>query len=395
MHEPASTDAPGVPYALDASGQVVEPGDANPGQPYTCLACHEPVSPVRAHTRLIHGQQRPWRAHFSHRPGSDCRASGESILHLAYKRLLRWAIERHRGLDIGLICPDCEQASTFDYQLAPGDTVATEVWTGPYRADVAVLGMNGLPDFAVEVLHTHQVPEPKAQALPLPWVEVRAMADRLFDFTQRPHAQAVNTNLFTYLPCECGNDAASYPLAQVRKAARIEQARQDHLAELAQQQDARQSISQARDQALRHEARQRTMQREQERVQHQALQAWPREERQQTRRYIESFLDTNVPEVHTRLLVFTCVLGPCPGCRMTTVFFDPGGMNMMPTWTPLAWQASAFHPLECVCPSCGWHRATPPDGERITFHQRTEATKSTPAAAHANAPVRFWWHDNE
>lgn len=383
----------GVAYALDASGQVVEPETATADQRYVCLACEEVVSLVRAHQRLVGDQLRPWRAHFSHRSGSTCTAGGESIQHLASKRWLQQAVTRHRSLTVELSCPDCQRQMPFEYWLLPSDVVANEVPTGAYRADVAVLQADGRVDFVIEIRHTHQVTEPKAIGLDVAWVEIDSRPD--LGMTRAPQLVALNTNLFSYLPCEqCGNDAASYPLALERRAVRLEQERRQRHAELLQRQAERQAAfaRQQQEAQLAHQRAVRLALEQERRAEAEARQRG----QLAAERAIETFLVEHVPDARSRLLVFTCVLGRCPGCDAATVFFDPTGMNWMPTWTPLAWRASPFHPLECACLLCGWHGPQPPPGQRITFHQ--PVSRSGPAAdtkPKAAGPDRFWWQDRD
>jgi len=383
----------GVPYALNASGTVALPETASPQEHYRCLACDELVSPVRAHTRKVgraNGRIRTVtvRAHFSHRRESQCVATGESILHLACKRSVQQSLERHRGLSVLMTCQNCAEPAVFVQGLGLDDRSETEVRIGEYRADVAVVGESRGAEFVVEVRFTHQVSECKALDLDVPWVEVQASAELLNSPHQPLTLLALNTNLFFHQPCECGNDAASYLQARERRKVRLVAEEQQRLAEHRQHQRAR---FEAEAERQRQEGARRRLEWEAQEALARLTRQQREAERQRALQQIEAFLQEHVLDVNRRLLLYTCVLAACPGCGVTTVFFDSSGMNMMPTWSRLAWQKSAHHPWEAVCPACGWHGPAPKSGERITFQGSHEQTTRTSLAPEPS----FWWQNED
>lgn len=163
-----------VPFALDASGEVVTALAAPRGATYTCLECGAPLGVRR-------GESRRW--HFYHLPGFERDCAGESLTHRAAKRLLARALRRElaatgtvtwqrRCAGTGGPCPE---GTLLPVALAvPGWTeVVEEVTHGAFRFDVAVLAGRDVR-FGFEVFHRHAVPEHKAAALDVPWLELVA-----------------------------------------------------------------------------------------------------------------------------------------------------------------------------------------------------------------------------
>lgn len=123
----------------------------------------------------------------------------------------------------------------------------------------------------------------------------------------------------------------------------------------------------------------------------------------EVRAEINAFLAREVPDIYARLLTYTVVLATCPGCGVRTVFFDPRGMNMVPTWSALVERRSEVHPWECRCSACGWHAVRPPDGETLTLHGngfwRSQTMQEFKVALPPSRRVetsseRFWWQDD-
>ncbi len=392
----------GVSFALDAQGQVTDPAKASATQPYTCLWCHDRVHPVRAYRRRT-GQT--WRAHFSHAPHSTCAATGEGILHRAAKHLLRQRLLQHRAFGLHLLCLDCGREEVLDYQLRPGWQVNLEVPLGIFRGDVVIQDPEGRPAFAFEIRVTHEVGEEKARGLNCRWAEVDADVPALLKGEGGAlELSAVNTNLFWFHPCTCGNNAPTNLLALERKAAREAEARRVQAERV--ERERRRYMEELNRQAARaeEERRARAKQREEE-----ARHAEQERHKQQGSRdqFIKTFLRTQVPEVFDRLMVFSCVVADCPGCQKLQVFFDPGGVNMMPTWAPhLARRPSGIHPWQPVCPACDWSGPVPA-GERRMYHGhawRASATTPTPTSLRSALPHRaasraeaqdFWWNREE
>lgn len=196
----------GVPYALDASGRVAPPVDARRDAVYRCLACGGAVRPVRAHTRaLAGGRQVPVVAHFAHREPGTCGATGESVEHRACKRVLLDRLRTARAFTVSRTCVCCQQPDALDYVLGEGWTVEEEVTLDNYRLDVAILNVAGQVAFAFEIRHRHAVGEPKARSLPTRWVEVGTDVESLLVSPGAPSLSVLDTNLYAFHPCPCGN----------------------------------------------------------------------------------------------------------------------------------------------------------------------------------------------
>lgn len=190
----------GVPYALDAQGNVADPKTAARKTLYTCLGCG-------ARVNLRRGLKR--KPHFSHHKGKDCGATAESIEHLAFKKALTRRLMAAQKFTAMLECPACRCRTSVTYPLASGSSVREEVWVGPYRADVAVCRDEQVT-VAFEVYVTHAVDPQKAAALSVPWFEVSARTALLLDPHQPPKVQVLDTNIFSFRPCkQCGNRAGS------------------------------------------------------------------------------------------------------------------------------------------------------------------------------------------
>ncbi|MGM9320567.1 hypothetical protein [Deinococcus aquaticus] len=170
--------------ALSLDGDVVSALTAPKELKYTCLECGAPLHVKR-------GEQRA--AHFAHTSDSHTGCTGESVTHLAAKRLLRNQLHaeltRARLVQWSLLCPGprhehrtaagqdtwCRMRSLIPQcHEVPGDwEVREEVTHGRYRFDVAVV-MAGRVVFGFEVYHRHLVPDEKAADLNVPWLELAA-----------------------------------------------------------------------------------------------------------------------------------------------------------------------------------------------------------------------------
>lgn len=362
---------------------------------YTCVACNERVSLVPAHRRVAHRQTIPVRAHFSHHAHSTCTATGESVHHLAAKLTVQQEVQRSGVLRFLLRCPDCERTSVKKYVLKPREGIGAEMRVGDHRLDLAVMDLDTKrPVLGIEVRHTHAVTPQKARALGLPWFEITTTSL----FGQRgghAHLEVVNSNCFVYQPCPCGNDAFSYQEAQDRAARRRtlkrQQAREQQLA-----QERREAERRRADRAAR-QAQLAALHRDQLRRQTPQASGPPTPEQHAAFR---QRLLAALPDVFDRLLAFTCVLGPCPGCGEEQIFFDSSGMNMMPTWSTYVMREQPAHPWHCRCVACGWHGQKPPAG--LVFVLRGNAFDPAPPSRLVLPRTQgqpqegtFWWQDTE
>lgn len=175
-----------VPYALDATGTVVAALTAPREGSYTCLECKQPLTLRRR------GDHRP---HFTHHSNALRQCTGESVTHQAAKALLRAQVEQelhqHGRITWHLTCPGvqgaCRDRITFQQHedLRAWEKVELEVAHGPYRFDVAVTA-GGTVLFGFEVFFRHEVPEEKAEALDIPWLEL--LAEEILAYQPRlPH----------------------------------------------------------------------------------------------------------------------------------------------------------------------------------------------------------------
>ncbi len=404
----------GVPYALDAARRVVTPDEAlSPAglagrALLTCASCGERISPVRAHDRRYRRSDSDKsvhvRAHFAHREGSRCRATRETIEHLCAKYLLAQCLEDAAAHGGSVVIHTSCGACGLDHQVAMGLPIGSraevEVASGPFRLDVAVLARDqersegllpGVPAgpggllLAVEVLVAHEVPEGKAERLDTLWAEVRANLPELLagvtgraDVAPNPATvtlMAVNTNLFAYRPCECGNTeptrARAEQLGRDRAAAREAALRAEAEAQMAArraQEQARRAAAQLEMERSRAEAAVRA--REAARVAALGVDARREELRRAAaggryptlKAFVAAFLQEHAPDRTERLGPYRLVVAPCPGCRATQVFFDTRGMLTYPHWNArLHHRRSTVHPWESRCVACGWTGLAPTD----------------------------------
>ncbi len=167
-----------VPFAKDAGGAWIRPGEAEDGGRFSCPECLERVI-VREGAAIVR--------HFAHfRPDTTCRLSGESAEHLAAKYCVLAAVERWRAgraeaPRVVACCASCGEV-TASSPLKPtivGAALEREVELDgrTWRLDVALLDDSGRILLGIEVRHRHAVPGEKAAFLPrgrLPFLEVEA-----------------------------------------------------------------------------------------------------------------------------------------------------------------------------------------------------------------------------
>jgi hypothetical protein len=169
--------------ALDEGGELVSALTAPKRAQYTCLECQGALHVKR-------GAQRA--AHFAHDHEDPAGCTGESVTHLAAKRLLRVQLhtELKRGGTVQWMqrCPGaqvpCHMRSTLPQEReVHGDwEVLEEVGHDHYRFDVAVV-VSGRVAFGFEVYYRHQVPDEKAAGLHVPWMEL--VAEDILEFKPR------------------------------------------------------------------------------------------------------------------------------------------------------------------------------------------------------------------
>lgn len=155
---------PYIQYAKGPCGPVVA-SDGIDGTTYTCYACSKIMFIRRAHKRKRNGFEHNVRSYFFHKTGSTCR--GEGVEHLAAKDAI--VVGDHEFV---MPCRQCNQQMVIDIS---GDK-STEVTWRDFRLDVGVK-RDDVVIGAIEVLCSHAVDDPKAQALTeggLAWCEVRA-----------------------------------------------------------------------------------------------------------------------------------------------------------------------------------------------------------------------------
>lgn len=381
----------GVPVALDIHGQVVKPQDAHPEGFYTCLGCKERVAFVAAHQRFMYGKVVDVISHFSHLTGSQCSATGESLKHLGTKLSLEQYCQRNPELRFSIQCPDCEQRRVKRITRRRDEEVCTEFTVGPYRLDVAIYNVEThRVRLGIEVLYSHAVDEDKAAGLDIPWFEVDSLHVFRRDSDKQHIINVCNTNYFLYDPCSCGNNAFSFKEARRRKEERHRQAAAEQQARLLQEQREKRRQQQE-------ELERRRQERAEEladigpRVQPlevRSLGALSPEQEQ-----LRVSLLTEIPDIFQRLLTFTCTLTNCPKCQQQGLFFDPGGMNMMPVWTQFVYKQTPDHPWECRCVGCGWHGSRPPTGALYTF--QGDAFQEQPRRRQGPVQEPFWWNRDD
>lgn len=169
--------------ALDTEGRLVSALTAPKKAKYTCLECGGTLHVKR-------GEQKA--AHFAHDHDDPTGCTGESVTHLAAKRLLRQQLQAELE-QTGLVkwmqhCPGVEGACRMrsvlpqEREVASGWEVREEVTHGRYRFDVAVV-VSGQVVFGFEVYHRHLVPDEKAADLNVPWLEL--VAEDILEFKPR------------------------------------------------------------------------------------------------------------------------------------------------------------------------------------------------------------------
>lgn len=157
-----------VPYGVNPEGILVKPAEAARDTLYTCPACSSPL--------VLHAGNQVAR-HFAHKADTACTA--ETIAHRTAKRLLVQVIGEQSTLPdprpISIYCP-CGCCGTNFWRKLPTQAVTgarEEVCVDEFVCDVvAYRGTESV--LALEVLVTHAVDRKKADALPLPWAELRA-----------------------------------------------------------------------------------------------------------------------------------------------------------------------------------------------------------------------------
>ena len=160
--------------ALDSDGKLVSALTAPKKAKYVCLECGGSLHVKR-------GQERA--AHFAHDSEDPVGCTGESVTHLAAKRLLRQQLVAELEQDGSVTwmqrCIGAEGACRMrsvlpqSREVPEGWEVLEEVTHGRYRFDVAVV-VQGQAVFGFEVYHRHLVPDEKAADLDVPWLELTA-----------------------------------------------------------------------------------------------------------------------------------------------------------------------------------------------------------------------------
>lgn len=201
--------------ALDGEGQLVSALTAPRKSRYICLECGAALHVKRGHERA---------AHFAHDHDDPGGCAGESVIHLAAKRLLRLQVQEevdaHGEVRWVQHCPGagspCRMRTVLPqhHDVARAFEVREEVKHGRYRFDVAVI-CGGRVVFGFEVYYRHRVPEAKAADLDVPWLEL--VAEDLLEFKPRvPYRSGVSE----YRCPECDALVRASRQRQQREAAR-------------------------------------------------------------------------------------------------------------------------------------------------------------------------------
>lgn len=140
-----------------------------------CYGCNQELRFVREHERRRNGIKHNVKSFYRHKGAHTC--DGETIEHRAAKHAITT-----RDFDYMYKCPECNN----DMQVfIPRNTEASRVreeqpwrfYNKQYTLDVGFLDPSGQVSAAVEILHTHKIPEHKQKALTdagIAWVEVRS-----------------------------------------------------------------------------------------------------------------------------------------------------------------------------------------------------------------------------
>lgn len=176
-----------VPYGLNPEGLLVPPAQAQKDTNYICPACSHPL--------VLHAGPQVVR-HFAHKTDASC--NPETLAHKTAKLLLAQVITEQstspRPRPISLVCRcDC-CGMGFQRKLPPQAMTGAreEVPIGDFVCDVVAYRVEK-PVLVLEVLVTHAVDVRKANALPLPWAELRA--EEILDnpYLWRPVAGKMNS----------------------------------------------------------------------------------------------------------------------------------------------------------------------------------------------------------
>lgn len=217
--------------ALNADGEVVSALTAPKRASYTCLECGGALHVKRGEKRA---------AHFAHDSDDQTGCAGESVTHMAAKRLLRQQLqhELHEG---GLVrwmqhCSGtqggCRMRSVLPQtrEIHGSWDVREEVTHGRYRFDVAVV-VSEQAVFGFEVYHRHLVPEEKAADLDVPWLEL--VAEDILEFKPRVPFRGSHSE---QLCPDCQALLVALKEQQAREAKRSEQTKK-YVAEVTQVQE--------------------------------------------------------------------------------------------------------------------------------------------------------------
>ncbi len=153
------------PYALTQNKNIVNPRMANRDDKFFCPQCDSDVI-------LRSGDIR--QPHFAHKKDTEC--SAESVIHATAKKMIICAWKnpanmmhpRHdpfspSGVFIFRMCKKCGKGAYGNVlvgDIGAIDDVKDEVGVGNYRVDVGFMSC-GIPQYAIEVVHTHKVPSEK------------------------------------------------------------------------------------------------------------------------------------------------------------------------------------------------------------------------------------------
>lgn len=150
-----------IPYALDRSGNRIQPFNAIKGHVYRCPYCDLRVSFKSGSVRT---------SHFSHRPSDNC----ESIQHRRAKAAICDSFREGRPIYFAIpYSCSCPEQIFFYCRLPTYLSAVSEYAHGGYIYDVALL-LDGRPVLAIEVCQTNPCSEDKWANSPIPILEFDA-----------------------------------------------------------------------------------------------------------------------------------------------------------------------------------------------------------------------------
>lgn len=205
-----------VPWALDADGKLVSPGEVGSS---LGLRCPDPACGSRLLLRAG-----PVRArHFAHLDAERC--SRESVEHWAAKHILAQVVIASLANpgarpEIHCSCPDCGKSPRHLPKSVKNARV--EMAVDGFVADVLLIGDDEKPICALEVLQTHAVTVEKAEGLSIPWIELAAAEVLANPLRWAPRREGPR-------PIPCDHEGTEYLRKMAAAAIRWARLRMEHV----------------------------------------------------------------------------------------------------------------------------------------------------------------------